>query len=82
MRVFPQPATDVATLEYSLSELSWVSLEIVNTMGQVLISEPTRQQSSGLQRVTIPTEGLGQGVYFLRVNMGGKIATIPFQVMR
>lgn len=82
MRVFPQPANGVATLEYSLSELSWVSLEIVNTLGQALISHPTRQQSSGLQRVTIPTEGLGQGVYFLRVNMGGKIATMPFQVMR
>jgi hypothetical protein len=82
MRIFPQPASDRTTLEYTLSEASSVSIEIVNTLGKAVFSPPVSQFGSGLQRVTLPTEGLGQGAYFVRVHIGGKVATVPLQVVR
>jgi hypothetical protein len=82
MRIFPQPTNGLATLEYSLSEASCVGVDIVNVLGIVLHTEDAIQQGSGLQRITLPTEGLGHGAYFVRVNIGGKIATVPLQVMR
>jgi hypothetical protein len=82
MRIFPQPADGSATLEYSLSEASLVQVEIVNSLGASVVKYDAKQQGSGLQRMTLATEALAQGAYFVRVNIGGKVATVLLQVVR
>jgi hypothetical protein len=82
MRLFPQPTDGSATLEYLLSEASLVQIEIVNTLGAQMVKYDATKQSSGSQRMTLATEALAQGAYFVRVNIAGKVATVPLQVVR
>lgn len=82
MRIFPQPADGSTTLEYSLSGASLVQVEIVNSLGARVVKYDANQQIRGLQRMTLATEALAQGAYFVRVNIGGKVATMPLQVVR
>ena len=81
-RLFPQPANGSATLEYVLSEASLVQVEIVNTLGSSMVKYDATQQGSGLQRMIVATEALAQGVYFVRVNISGKVATVTLQIIR
>jgi hypothetical protein len=47
-----------------------------------VVKYDANQQISGLQRMTLATEALAQGAYFVRVNISGKVATVPLQVVR
>lgn len=83
VQLFPQPSSDdQTTLEYTLSQPSLVQTEIVNSLGASVVKYAETQQGSGIHRITIETKALAQGVYFVRVNIGGKIATVPLQVVR
>lgn len=82
MRIFPQPTTDHITLEYLLQQASLVEMEIVNALGTTVQTFPNAQLSSGVQRTTIDVQSLSAGAYFLRVNIGGKRATVLLQVIR
>jgi hypothetical protein len=82
MRLFPQPASGAITLEYTLAKASLVQVEIVNSAGGSVAKYDAVQQSSGTQRIMLTTETLAQGMYFVRVNIGGKLATAPLQVVR
>ncbi len=82
MKVSPQPTADAATLEYTLSAPSLVETSIVNTLGTTMLTLPKTQQSSGIQRTQLNVQSLPVGMYFVRVNIGGNIATLPLQVVR
>jgi len=82
MKVSPQPTADAATLEYTLSAPSVVETSIVNTLGTTMLTLPKTQQSSGIQRTQLNVQSLPVGMYFVRVNIGGNIATLPLQVVR
>ncbi|MCU0426276.1 MAG: IPT/TIG domain-containing protein [Candidatus Kapabacteria bacterium] len=82
MRIFPQPTTDYITLEYTLQQPAPVQMEIVNSLGVSVLTYLETQQGSGIHRATIQTKTLSQGVYFVRIYIGGKVATVPLQVIR
>lgn len=68
--VYPNPATDVANVEFSSVNNQAVKLEIVNPMGQVVIAEVI-QANNGKNKVLIGTQDLTNGVYFVKVISGG-----------
>jgi hypothetical protein len=82
LRLFPQPSLGVTTLEYTLSQPALVHTDIVNSLGVSIVKYAETQQGSGIHRITIETKALAQGAYFVRVNISGKVATVPLQVVR
>ena len=66
MKVFPNPSTDVVTVEMPL-EADEVTMELLNLAGQVVISRQAFT-TGGFLREALDVSGLAQGMYMLRVN--------------
>ncbi|MBN1181835.1 MAG: T9SS type A sorting domain-containing protein [Bacteroidales bacterium] len=66
VRMFPNPASNMITLEMPLEEAE-VTLEIMSLTGQVLISRQV-YPSGGVLRETIDVSDLSRGMYMVRVN--------------
>ncbi|MEM9022154.1 MAG: alpha-amylase domain-containing protein [Bacteroidota bacterium] len=66
--LYPNPAEDVAFLEYFLPGDSYVSLEITDALGRTVYALPAQWRLQGAQRLTLPLEGLNPGMYFYRLN--------------
>ncbi len=72
LKVFPNPANDVLTIEVADAELSRsgsFKLQITNSLGQVIREEVLRlaQQPDGMYKTTINTKELANGVYVLKM---------------
>ncbi|AIZ63228.1 hypothetical protein PK28_05165 [Hymenobacter sp. DG25B] len=65
--LYPNPAADAATLELSgLRETTPLQAEIVNSLGQVVRTQPL-QPRQGTIRATLNLQSLAGGVYFIRL---------------
>ncbi|MBN1415445.1 MAG: T9SS type A sorting domain-containing protein [Bacteroidales bacterium] len=66
VRMFPNPASNMITLEMPLDETE-VTLEVMSLTGQVMISRQV-YPSGGVLMETIDVSDLSKGMYMLRVN--------------
>ncbi len=80
--VFPNPASNEASVHFNLSKESAVSVSITNLLGEETSVIRNQNFSSGTQNVSLPVSELKQGIYFCNItSMGGK-QTIKFVVAR
>jgi hypothetical protein len=70
LKVYPNPATSNATLSLNLKQAANVEVSLQNVMGQK-VWNTTEKMSAGAQEVTISTQNLPKGVYFLKVAANG-----------
>ncbi len=78
INIFPNPANDVLNVSISASGLSMVS--IFNSSGR-LVSQ--FEADAGSERLlTIETDGLKPGLYFISINQQNSFATGKFLVTR
>ena len=63
---------------YSLIESGNVKLDIINILGQSVISKSIGKQSVGNYSTELDMNGIKNGVYFLRLNTEGRVETIKF----
>ncbi|WP_367390714.1 T9SS type A sorting domain-containing protein [Lewinella sp. LCG006] len=68
LRIFPNPAKDLATISYSFEESKQLQIKVTNTIGQVvwLQQAPTGPQA----QVNIDLSNFANGVYFIEFNDG------------
>lgn len=66
LRVFPNPATDVVTVEMPM-EAAEVSMEVLSLTGQIVLSKRA-YTTGGVLRETINVSDLADGMYMLRLN--------------
>jgi hypothetical protein len=66
LKIFPNPSTDVVTVEMPL-EADEVNMELLNLAGQVVLSRQAFT-TGGLLRESLDVSDLAQGMYMLRVN--------------
>ncbi|HSY75479.1 MAG TPA: T9SS type A sorting domain-containing protein [Bacteroidia bacterium] len=62
--VFPDPATNKITLEYTLQGLNYTSIKIVDITGNTLFSTTINEN---INDYTIPVSGLANGIYIMQV---------------
>jgi len=68
---YPNPFNPSTIIEYAIPDRQPVRLEILNILGQHVVTLVDEVQSSGLHRVTwIPGSGVASGAYFYRLNSG------------
>lgn len=76
-QVFPNPASESLTVRLKETTASNADVSIVNTMGQVVFQERNRAVDTPLSISTLPN-----GLYVIRVQIGDKIGTTPFTVLK
>ncbi len=68
LRIFPNPAKEIATISYSFEESKQLQIKVTNTIGQVVWQQqaPTGSQA----QVNIDLSNFANGVYFIEFNDG------------
>lgn len=72
--VYPNPASGAAQVSFNLKEQAHVSIEVLNSMGQLMRREATAAKT-GDNLVEVNVQGLPAGVYFLKMSIGNDSAT-------
>jgi hypothetical protein len=79
LNVYPNPATDVAYVSVNMANNAAARITLVNTLGQV-VSAQTANLELGSNKVELNTSSLASGVYFVQVEIDGKIETVKLSV--
>lgn len=69
--IYPNPSNDQVIFNFTLSESSKVKLEVMNSIGQVVVVLLDKQLSQGGQQVVWNAENMPTGLYFYRLTANG-----------
>jgi hypothetical protein len=65
--VYPNPASSVANVEFTLAQGSKVTIEMINAIGQTVSTQFLGSLSIGDQKVTLDINALSKGLYFVNI---------------
>lgn len=77
LTVFPNPANVDLNISFESEAVSTASIEVVNLLGEVIISE-NMETVAGVNQQMINVAELSTGVYFARISMNQEVATVKF----
>lgn len=80
--LYPNPASNNATIVYSLNTESTVSIEVRDLAGKVVATVNAGQLAAGEHQATISTEALASGVYTYTLTANGAQVTDKFVVKK
>ncbi|MFT4601191.1 MAG: hypothetical protein ACI857_001369 [Arenicella sp.] len=80
-KVFPNPAVDMTNVQFNLTEASDVTVEVMNTFGQIVFSDKLGEVN-GLQNVEVATSDLESGIYLININVNGNVLTKRISVIK
>lgn len=80
LNIFPNPVTDKFSLTYSLPQSGNVMLEVVNILGEKIKEIIGEKQLAGQHELSIGTEDMNVGVYFLKATSNNFSQLIKFTV--
>ncbi len=67
MLVYPNPATDKATVDFTISENSTVKVDVYDAMGRIVSTISEQSYNKGSHKVVINTATLPAGVYSIKM---------------
>lgn len=73
--VYPNPTSDIATVEFNLSTPNTVLLSVRDIAGKEVMVKDYGMLSSGVQKITIDAANLTNGIYFASMKIGEKVIT-------
>ena len=71
----PNPTNSVAVVSYQLVNSNTVTLDIYNTMGQIVQNVTEEFQAAGVHTITCNISSLPAGNYIYRLNVGTEVTT-------
>ncbi len=74
LKVFPNPATDIATIELQLEETNNVSVSLINAVGQQ-VSTVNYGKQTGYNQYKLDVSNVSAGVYFININIDEEVVT-------
>ena len=75
VNVYPNPATNIAFVDFSLQESNNVSVSLLNALGQTILKKDLGKMDAGEQSYSIDAASLHSGLYFLNVKIGDNTFT-------
>ncbi len=82
LEVYPNPASQVATLSFTLPADGYVELSLMDLQGRRLSNLLHGEHSAGHHRIPVYLGQLSPGIYLLRLRVGRRTATRAFEVVR
>ncbi|MCF8403926.1 MAG: T9SS type A sorting domain-containing protein [Bacteroidales bacterium] len=79
---FPNPATGKINLGIKLTQNTFVSIEVLNVLGQRVEVVPGQQMSFGNNYLSIEIANLRDGIYYLNIEVGNTQFTRKFIVQK
>ena len=80
-QVWPNPASQTATLELRLQRAGMAHVMVFDTRGRT-VREMQPSFPSGVSKLDVPTDGLAPGAYGIRIEVSGETATRRLNVVR
>jgi len=80
--VYPNPASNTATVAVNLVESADVKIEIYNAVGQMVFAMPTEHRDSGSSSAMIDLAGYASGQYVVRATINGQVFTQKLTVIK
>jgi hypothetical protein len=79
---YPNPFNPTTTIRYALSSRSHVTLDLFNTLGQIVRELVNGDLEAGPHEVRVDASDLASGVYFYRLRAGNFILTKSLSLLR
>ncbi|MBU2020528.1 MAG: T9SS type A sorting domain-containing protein [Bacteroidetes bacterium] len=73
--IFPNPTTNVSTVNYSLNSASDVTVSVTDVTGKVVFTNFVANQAVGTHSMEINAKEFNSGVYFVNVTSAGSTVT-------
>lgn len=74
LNVYPNPAKDIANVDFTLENSSDVSLTLTDLSGKAVYST-SETMSAGKNTIAVPTDDLSNGIYMYTFSTGNKVVT-------
>jgi hypothetical protein len=72
---YPNPCQGSTTIGVELDKTNTVSVEVVNLIGQKVLSVPAKTMGSGIHEIRLDLNSFEAGVYFYTVTVGKQSIT-------
>lgn len=79
---YPNPFNPVTMIEYALPRSGFVSLSVVNVLGQEVAVLVDEEMEAGNHRVAFDATGMASGAYFAVLNAGGMFRVKSMTVLK
>lgn len=77
LNLYPNPASEMLTIDYYVSNSSFVCIEILDMKGLNMI-QLSKNSLCGLNEISLDVEKLPAGIYVCRINGNGILKTLKF----
>lgn len=81
INVYPNPSNTDARLAIRLQSTEHTEVSLLDIQGKAVVNVMESDMAAGEHNISLPTAGLQNGVYFVRVITGNKTTTIKLVVM-
>ncbi len=82
LRHYPNPCSDLTTIQYTLSQASHVQIELYSLLGTRLATLVQEQQAAGNYVVPVDVRTYPSGQYYYRLSVNGEWVSRSLQVVR
>ena len=82
MSIYPNPATDMASVNFSLTEISNVQITVTNALGQIVYTNNLGQLAVGSTSTNIDLNNLASGLYKVTLQAGNSTQTQKLSVIK
>ena len=79
-RVYPNPATDRVTFDYTLASSQMVVIELVDMVGNVVSVQNLGNMSAGTNQSQVSLDGIAAGIYMVNFKAGNNLSVSKLTV--
>jgi hypothetical protein len=80
--VYPNPTSSMTNVNYTLASEATVTIEVVNMLGERVVSENKGTQQAGTYNNQIDFSNLNAGIYMINFNVDGVVSTTRLTVAK
>tara|TARA_B110000977_G_scaffold200955_1_gene293325 strand:- start:870 stop:2345 length:1476 start_codon:yes stop_codon:yes gene_type:complete len=81
LSVFPNPASNNASIELDLVEANEVVVEVMNTLGQKVFTYAS-SMSAGVNKIELPADRLTAGLYYVNIKVANELITEKLNIVK
>ena len=82
VNIYPNPASEVINIDLNLATDAEVAVEVVNTIGQVVLSKDATEMFAGENNLRLDVSGLESGIHLVNIVSGDKVTTKTISIVK